>query len=1798
MRDVLSYADEGDVLWFSDMPHDRDCTSPAWGGGEEDDSSSWLCVRQQILPPLPEVPASVEPWIDEDQLTNTHPDHEPALRAVAFLHRPGSEAPEEHRLADHAEVAAAWERYLPKWRAWRVARRRVESIQRIYSRLFSIYQRQTKLGELYELVVGLGLLQWRRRTGDIRRHCFVVSAELRFDRERGEIRLLCPAGGARLRLEDEMIEIADRPPREHYDALQAHLSEWEDELWSAARSDGALKEWGRSLHPDVRCELHLERGEGEGDAPLIDLAPAIILRKRGAQSTVKLYEEMIAQLKAPDAEPSFGLTRLVEDIDDASASDGGIDHAAVIENTFSPANGRIYFPKPANRDQREIIARLRRHRGILVQGPPGTGKSHTIANLICHLLAEGKRVLVTSETPRALRVLKDKIPPELQPLCVSNLGGDADSFRELESCVNGITRRHAGWNRRAYESEIADAESELDQVQRKIAVLDRKLHDLRRHETEEHVTATGGSPGTPSALAQHVAEHESRFSWCALERDGPGTPPLSAVEFGLLVSALREITVEAAHDAAMELPNVEVLPDRNAFAVAVGEIDRHHSAAREVETLHTHPAFPVFLRSGTEWRQELRALLATVREKRTELARRPHDWRLTALRDVLSGRALRWERTRKETATLAGSIESRLGDLDASKIEAPVGYTDERLLHDVEAALELLRAGKRWGIFGLKLGPLAPFLHLKRECRLNGIPAATVTVLEKMQRVLDATLRLRRAWALWEGVESPPAGGALVRYAELVEAARTLDAVFEIARTATEASQFLSRHHASVPNWLNDDETELLRVLDAAERTASLREAEQKLEDSAEALRGIVGPRVHPVIECLRTALRARDVSQWAAAVEEVARLHNIRVRLKHRDELLERLRMAAPRLAGALQRAFAEEVWTTRTPDFPAAWTWARTDHWLQERTTPGLIANIEAERRRLVEQWETAMSRVASAKAWLAFLERLSPAQSAALQAWTNAVRSLGKGTGKSVRAVRLRQEARSYATQASSALPAWIMPRYKVVEMIRPDAEKFDVVIVDEASQSGIDSLFLFHIARQIVVVGDDQQISPNVGFIEAERIAALQNLHLRNVRHKVALDVNSSLYDNARIRFQAAVVLREHFRCMPEIIQFSNDLCYAPNGTPLDPLRTYSESRLSPVVTTFVPEGFREGGASNALNLAEAESLVEQVQACIADPRYAGKSMGVISLQGSAQAQKIHQLLVSTIGAVEMEERDLVCGDAYDFQGDERDVMFLSLVAAPNERIGVLAKTADHQRFNVAASRARDQLWLFHSAALEDLSPSCVRYRLLDYMLAPRRMTDDASGTVRFDSEFERHVYERIVARGFSVRTQVAVGDALTHRYRIDLVVEGMRGRLAVECDGDKWHGPERFEADMRRQRDLERAGWRFWRVRGGEFYRDRERALATLWGTLGALGVAACTEAPPGDDATNSARGPEPEPRGKSSPPPPPPAEPTKTAGPISASSISPRTNGNSSTIAPHEKITAPSPSPKEPASVWRIRPLPDPRQCSPEQIIEAFTEIVRAEGPVLCSRVYALYLQAAGIGRLGAQIKTQLNRSMARAVRSGRFAQDQDDSVGQLDKTVRLPGTPSVIVRTGSARRWDEVPRSELRALATKFLQETSDATDSEIVRRVYEAYGGERLRNDTARDLSILLRPVLTSNAQRAEEDTPQQTDLFDHEPQAATPDKIERMIRVQVTPHALRTGTLNLDDGYVDGALEHGEHLDVVGKYQTFLAVVDPDHERPTLRIDSAKGFFAAFELNQGDWLELRQDESGKWRANRAAR
>jgi hypothetical protein len=141
----------------------------------------------------------------------------------------------------------------------------------------------------------------------------------------------------------------------------------------------------------------------------------------------------------------------------------------------------------------------------------------------------------------------------------------------------------------------------------------------------------------------------------------------------------------------------------------------------------------------------------------------------------------------------------------------------------------------------------------------------------------------------------------------------------------------------------------------------------------------------------------------------------------------------------------------------------------------------------------------------------------------------------------------------------------------------------VIVDEASQSGPEALFLNYIGKTLIVVGDDKQITPLHVGVDREQVDYLRRMHLQDIPYSQSLDLEGSLFAQAELRFPDRIRLREHFRCMPEIIQFSNNLSYSTE--PLIPLRQYGGQRQEPVKTVHVKDGYRKGSAGNVENRPE-------------------------------------------------------------------------------------------------------------------------------------------------------------------------------------------------------------------------------------------------------------------------------------------------------------------------------------------------------------------------------------------------------------------------------------------------------------------------------------------------------------------------------------------------------------------------------------------------------------------------------------
>ena len=367
--------------------------------------------------------------------------------------------------------------------------------------------------------------------------------------------------------------------------------------------------------------------------------------------------------------------------------------------------------------------------------------------------------------------------------------------------------------------------------------------------------------------------------------------------------------------------------------------------------------------------------------------------------------------------------------------------------------------------------------------------------------------------------------------------------------------------------------------------------------------------------------------------------------------------------------------------------------------------------------------------------------------------------------------------------------------------------------------------------MLIVGDDRQVSPDASFREEAKLVQLADRHLGGQveDYRAAMREDRSLYDLGTVAFAGgAIMLKEHFRCVAPIIEYSKAQFYAHQLVPLR-LPGASERLDPPLVDILVEDGYRQG----KINPPEIDCIVDEIGRIADDPTMAGRSVGVTTLLGSEQAAAIDKALREVLGSETMLRHDIRVGEPTAFQGDERDIMFVSLVA--DMKTGAVSGQGFDQRFNVAASRARDRMVLVRSVTPEQLSPADkLRRGLIEHFHAPfageGALAEDRRA--RCESGFEREMFDCLVERGYRVDTQVRVGTK-----RIDLVVEGADDRrLAIECDGDAWHGPDRWPDDMARQRVLERAGWTVWRCFASRFVRDRDGVLAELTGVLAARGI--------------------------------------------------------------------------------------------------------------------------------------------------------------------------------------------------------------------------------------------------------------------------------------------------------------------------------------------------------------------------
>ena len=571
------------------------------------------------------------------------------------------------------------------------------------------------------------------------------------------------------------------------------------------------------------------------------------------------------------------------------------------------------------------------------------------------------------------------------------------------------------------------------------------------------------------------------------------------------------------------------------------------------------------------------------------------------------------------------------------------------------------------------------------------------------------------------------------------------------------------------------------------------------------------------------------DVSgRWNSILSELSRICRLGPDLAEISSVTALIEVAgAPRWARRLREEAAGEVDAHTPPTWKEAWNWRLAVSFLDRIDGHHTVRELFKQRQVLTTALARTYQELVAEKTWLGVFNNSPDAVRQALQAYLNAVQAMGRGTG--VRAIRHRATAREAMVRAYQAVPCWVLPHWRVSETIPAELGLFDLVVIDEASQSDIWALPAILRGKKILVVGDEKQVSPSAIGTAEERVKDLVSRFLAEQPFGSEMTPEKSIYDLARVVFAGnSVMLKEHFRCVHAIIEFSNREFY---NNEIKPLRVpKANERLDPpLVDVFVMGGHRTGD----VNAAEAKAVVDEIKTILQDSAFDGRSIGVVTLLGTEQAAKIQSQISQQISPVDVVARQIAVGPPPVFQGRERDIMLVSMVMSPGSRAA--ANRADlQQRFNVALSRARDRMYLFRSVSEADVGHDSLSAKVLTHFQQPfhqdvRRVEALRS---RCESGFELEMYDELVRRGYRVEPQVPCG-----AFRIDFVIEGNEGRrLAVECDGDRFHGPGQWQDDMARQRVLERAGWTFWRCFASSFVRRREAVLEDLVETLERLGI--------------------------------------------------------------------------------------------------------------------------------------------------------------------------------------------------------------------------------------------------------------------------------------------------------------------------------------------------------------------------
>ncbi len=400
---------------------------------------------------------------------------------------------------------------------------------------------------------------------------------------------------------------------------------------------------------------------------------------------------------------------------------------------------------------------------------------------------------------------------------------------------------------------------------------------------------------------------------------------------------------------------------------------------------------------------------------------------------------------------------------------------------------------------------------------------------------------------------------------------------------------------------------------------------------------------------------------------------------------------------------------------------------------------------------------------------------------------------------------------------AFPCWCVTTYAVSDSLPLKPGMFDVAIIDEASQCDIASCFpIMYRAKRTVVVGDDKQL-PHLSFLEkAKEQSFLSQYGIPEKYQLMWRFRTNSMFDLADYYSMNSVMLDEHFRSLPPIINFSNKEFYN------DRIRVMKmDSPLDTAIDIIkVPDGKVDMDATR--NLPEIEALVKTLHEIIIEDERNNPdkpvSIGIIS-PFRAQVEQLKISVPKVLSDYMIKKHKIEIGTAHTFQGDERDIILMSWAFANNSYPQSITFLQKPNLFNVAITRAKNKCINFVSHDLETMPDGHFRHYvsyLNQYKDRKESLANNEIDENIYKNPLEREIAEDIRTLGHTVNAGVDIAGLSA-----DLVIDN---KFIVEVDGVEDSQKLHHMSNMRKQAILERCGFKVKRITSREWQYSKKACL--------------------------------------------------------------------------------------------------------------------------------------------------------------------------------------------------------------------------------------------------------------------------------------------------------------------------------------------------------------------------------------